>query len=208
MKKEEQLRENFINMKMEYRVSHHKICRKIDAIFHNEIEHFSNLLKTFNDDYCCINQDGIDFVSKKLEILFNECKVILVEDYESKFEANVEELSTTMYDFFIRRLTNQHAKCPTAQISRCLTDMCKFDCFLLEDKLENELFNFINDFNYRYINSEDARRDFNYLIKNIRHSLMCELKKAISSSVEDKQDITARYNTLNKEVLNSNPNKR
>jgi hypothetical protein len=31
---------------------------------------------------------------------------------------------------------------------------------------------------------------------------MCDLKKAIASSIDDKENITSRYNTIYKEILN------
>ena len=114
----------------------------------------------------------------------------------------MELLRTTMYDFFIRRLDNPDLRCPSKKIDKYLSNMCKFDCFVITDKLESELIDFANDFIYRYVNSEDEQRDFVDVIRKVHYSLVCELKKVISLSIEDKQDITLRYNTLNKEIVN------
>ena len=106
-----------------------------------------------------------------------------------------------MYDFFIRKLTHNALKCPSKEMNKYLMEICKFNTFIFEDNLENSMLDFSSDFVYRYVNSEEARRDFMHLMKNVNYSLMCELKKAISNSIEDKQDIIARYNSLNKDVL-------
>ena len=44
MKKADLIKENFINMKTEYIVNHHKTCRKIDNVFVMELKHFNLLL--------------------------------------------------------------------------------------------------------------------------------------------------------------------
>jgi hypothetical protein len=124
-----------------------------------------------------------------------------MESYLSRFDDSMDELTATMYDFYLRRLSNPYVKSPSKDMNRCLIDMCRFDTFLFQDKLENELMDFSNDFIYRYVNCEDASRDFLHILKNVDHSLICEVKKAIADSIQDKQDITMRYNTLNKEVL-------
>ena len=201
MKKVDMIKENFINMKTEYIVNHHKTCRKIDNVFNDEIKHFKNLFFDFNNEYKCLSNEEIYIVSDKVKDIFNSCKVILVDNYQQRFDRNMEEIVSTMYDFFIRSLDNPSVKPPTKEVNKCLVDMCKFDCFVIEDKLENELIDFANDFIYRYINSDDEQRDFVYIVKNINYSLMCELKKAIAVSTEDKQDITTRYNTMNKEIV-------
>lgn len=204
MKKEEQLKDNLMNMKSEYQVSHHKICRKIDSIFVDELKHFNDLIHAFNDEYKCMEMDQINLVLVELKNVFNSCKVILVGDYESRFEKNVESLTSTMYDFFYRKLSNPKTKCPVRLMNKYLIDMCKFDCFLIEDKLENDLIDFSDNFIYKYVNSEDEQVAFVHLVKNVNYSLMCELKKAIALSIEDKQDITMRYNSLNKALIGPN----
>lgn len=201
MKRDELIKDNFINMHSEYQVSHHKICRKIDAIFVDETKHFKTLLINFNSDYKCISDSQINLVSEELQEIFNSSKIVLMQDYLSRFDKNVEDLTHTMYDFFIRKLSNSNAKSPSREINKYLMEMCKFDTFLFEDKLENDLMDFSQDFIYRYVNSEDASRDFLHIVKNINHSLVCELKKIIADSIQDKQDIASRYNSLNKEVL-------
>lgn len=202
MRKQDILKDNFVNMKLEYQVCHHKICRKIDAIFLDEVKHFKNLLINFNKEHSCVDDSQINALVEKLQQIFNSSKIVLVEDYMSRFDENVDELTATMYDFFLRKLNNSNAKSPSKDMNRCLMEMCKFDTFLFQDKLENELIDFSNDFIYRYVNYEDASRDFLHLVKNVDHSLVCELKKAIADSIQDKQDIATRYNTMNKEVLN------
>lgn len=208
MKKEDILKDNFTNMALEYQVSHHKICRKIDTIFIDEIKHFKLLLNNFNNDYNCLGDSQINSICDKLKEVFNTSKIILMQDYISRFDKNVEELTATMYDFFIRKLNNKNTKSPSKELNKCLMEMCKFDVFLFEDKLENSLIDFSEEFIYRYVNSEDASRDYMHIIKNVNHNLVCNLKRAIADSVEDKQDIASRYNSLNKEVLNSNNYKR
>ena len=69
-------------------------------------------------------------------------------------------------------------------------------------KYEDDLIDFAGEFGYRYINSEDAHEDFNRIIRSLKYSLMCDLKKAIASSIDDKENITSRYNTIYKEILN------
>lgn len=202
MKKQELLKENFINMRLEYQVVHHKICRKIDTIFVDEIKHFKTLLSNFNNDYKCIDDRQINLISEQLQEIFNSSKIVLMQDYLSRFDKNVEDLTLAMYDFFNRKLVNINTKSPSKEINKHLMMICKFDTFLFEDKLENDLIDFSNDFIYKYVNSEDASRDFLHLVKNINHSLVCELKKAILDSIQDKQDIASRYNSLNKEVIN------
>ena len=207
MKKEEMLKENFINMKIEYQVNHHKTTRAIDTVFSDELKHFKALLISFNDEYNCIDSAQIDLIvngSNGLKDIFNSCKVILVEDYESRFNNHMEELSIKMYDFFIRKLNNPNYKSSSKHINKHLVELCKFDFFLIQDKLENKLIEFSEDFIYRYINSEDARRDFADIIRKINYTLVCNIKKTMKDSIDDKQDITARYNTLNKEVISSN----
>ena len=109
-----------------------------------------------------------------------------------------------MYDFFIRKLNNDNIKSSSKHINKHLVELCKFDFFLIQDKLENKLIEFGNDFVYRYVNSEDARRDFDDIIRKINYTLVCNLKKTMKDSIDDKQDIAARYNTLNKKVILSN----
>ena len=201
MKRVEMIKENFINMKTEYLVNHHKTCRKIDAIFVDETKHFKELLISFNDEHHCIKDSQIELIVNNIQNVFNSCKVILIDDYSSKFDKNIDGLINLMYDFFVRKLTNENVKTPTREVNRYLHRICKCDFFSVNDKLEDDITDFFNDFTYRYVNDEDACRDFEHLIKNLQHSLICELKKAISSSVDDKQDIIRRYNTLGKEIL-------
>ena len=207
MKKQDMLKENFINMKIEYQVNHHKTSRAIDTVFSDELKHFKSLLINFNNEYNCIDNTQIDLIvngSNGLKDIFNSCKVILIEDYESRFNNHMEELSKTMYDFFIRKLNNDNIKSSSKHINKHLVELCKFDFFLIQDKLENKLIEFGNDFVYRYVNSEDARRDFDDIIRKINYTLVCNLKKTMKDSIDDKQDIAARYNTLNKKVILSN----
>ena len=207
MKKQDMLKDNFINMKIEYQVNHHKTSRAIDTVFSDELKHFKSLLINFNNEYNCIDNTQIDLIvngSNGLKDIFNSCKVILIEDYESRFNNHMEELSKTMYDFFIRKLNNDNIKSSSKHINKHLVELCKFDFFLIQDKLENKLIEFGNDFVYRYVNSEDARRDFDDIIRKINYTLVCNLKKTMKDSIDDKQDIAARYNTLNKKVILSN----
>jgi hypothetical protein len=208
MEKEEALKENFINMRDEYQMNNRKISRKIDSIFFDEIKHFNFLIRNFNSNYRCINESDIYLLLDRLKEIFNSAKVILVEDYQSRFQKNMDELTLRMYDFFMKKLNHKEVRCPTSSINKCLNEMCKFDLFLIEDKLENELIDLANEVNYRYINSDEARKDFDAIIKNLNYSLLCDLKKAISISIEDKQDITLRYNSLNKELINAKSNQR
>jgi hypothetical protein len=134
--------------------------------------------------------------------IFNSSRVMLVNDYEGKFHQNVEELTSAMYDFFYKKLNNKNPRSASKEINERLKDLCKFDCFLIDDKLEDELIDFAGEFGYKYINSEDAHADFNRIIRSVKYSLMCELKKSITSSIEDKESITTRYNTIYKEILN------
>jgi flagellin-specific chaperone FliS len=202
MKKEEMLKNTFIDMNSEFYVNHRKICREITSVFNNEIMHFKQLLLAFNDEHNCLEADQIDSVVQKVKEIFNNSKVMLVEDYDIRFVRNVDDLTRSMYDFFVKKLNNKNAKNPSREINEKLKDMCKFDCFLIEDKLEDTLIDFAGDFGYRYINSEDAHEDFNRIIRSIKYSLMCDLKKAIASSIDDKENITSRYNTIYKEILN------
>ena len=202
MKKEEMLKNTFIDMNSEFYVNHRKICREITSVFNNEIMHFKQLLLAFNDEHKCLEADQVDSVVQKVKEIFNNSKVMLVEDYDIRFVRNVDDLTRSMYDFFVKKLNNKNVKNPSREINEKLKDMCKFDCFLIEDKLEDTLIDFAGDFGYRYINSEDAHEDFNRIIRSIKYSLMCDLKKAIASSIDDKENITSRYNTIYKEILN------
>ena len=167
MKKKDILNDNFVNMKLEYQVCHHKICRKIDAIFLDEIKHFKNLLINFNKEHNCLDDSQINAIVEKVQQIFNTSRIVLVDDYMSRFDENVDELTATMYDFFLRKLSNSYVKSPSKDMNRCLMEMCKFDTFLFQDKLENDLIDFSQDFIYRYVNYEDASRDFLHLVKNV-----------------------------------------
>jgi flagellin-specific chaperone FliS len=202
MKKEESLQNAFIDMSSEFYVNHRKICREITTIFNDEIVHFKQLLLAFNDEHACLQPEQIDGVVQKVKEIFNNSRVILVEDYEVKFSENVEELTRSMYDFFVKKLNNKNPKNPSREINERLKEMCKFDCFLIEDRIEDDLIDFAGDFGYRYINSEAAHEDFNRIIRSVKYSLICDLKKAIASSIDDKENITSRYNTIYKEILN------
>ena len=171
MRKEEALEAAFIDMSSEFYVNHRKICREITTVFNNEIMHFKQLLLAFNDEHGCLESEQVDAQVQKVKEIFNNSKVMLVEDYEVKFSRNVEELTRSMYDFFVKKLNNKTPKNPSKEINERLKDMCKFDCFLIEDKIEDDLIDFAGEFGYRYINSEDAHEDFNR-IKN------AELKNA------------------------------
>ena len=177
MRKEEALEATFIDMSSEFYVNHRKICREITRVFNDEIMHFKQLLLAFNDEYGCLESDQIDAQVQKVKEIFNNSKVMLVEDYEVKFSRNVEELTRSMYDFFVKKLNNKSPKNPSKEINERLKDMCKFDCFLIEDKIEDDLIDFAGEFGYRYINSEDAHEDFNRIIRSLKYSLMCDLKK-------------------------------
>jgi len=202
MNKEEALKNAFIDMSSEFYVNHRKICREINSIFNNEIVHFKELLLAFNDEHNCLDSLAIDYSVEKIKEIFNTSRVILVNDYEDKFSHNIEELTSTMYDFFVKKANNKNPKSPSKEINERLKEICKFDCFLIDDKLEDELIDFAGEFGYKYINSEDAHADFNRIIRTIKYSLMCDIKKAISSSIDDKENITTRYNTIYKEILN------
>lgn len=201
MKREDKLKENALNMKNEYHVSNRKICRKIDAIFSSEMEHFIHLFVNFNEVYGCVESSQMAKISESINKIFNDCKVILVDEYQSKFDKHVDGLTSTMYDFFIRKLTTPTLKTPVKELDKHLTEICKFECFMFENKLEDELIDFSDDFIYRYINSDEAKKDFVHLMKNLNHSIVCELKRAIADSIEEKQEIAMRYNRYNKEVL-------
>ena len=200
MKKVDKLRDNALNMKQEYLVSNHKICRTIDAIFVDEIKHFHHLFNNFNEVYGCVDSSEIPAILESVKKIFESCKVILVDEYQSKFEKNVDGLVVTMYDFFIRKLSNPCVKQPVRDLDRYLSEICKFECFKFQNKLEDALIDFSEEFVYRYINSDEAKRDFVHLMKNLNYSIVCEMKKAISNSIEDKQEIAMRYNRLNKSV--------
>ncbi len=201
MKREDMIKENFVNMKTEYLVNHHKTCRNIDAIFLDETKHFKELLINFNDEHHCIENDQIELIVNNLQNIFNSSKVILIDEYNSVFNKNIDLLTSLMYDFFIRKLSNENLKLPIGKINEYLNRLCKCDFFVVSDKLEDDINDFFNDFTYRYVNDEDACRDFEHLIKNLEHSLICALKKSIAASVDDKQDILSRYNTISKEIL-------
>lgn len=203
MKREELIKENFINMKTEYLVNHHKTCRKIDTIFVEETKHFKNLLINFNKEHHCIEDSQLENIVNNLQNIFNSSKVILIDEYNDRFNKNIEALTSFMYDFFIRKSLNENIKTPRKEINRYLNKICKCDIFTISDKLEDDITDFFDDFTYRYINNDEELRDFEHLIKNLYHSLICELKKSISSSVEDKEDILSRYNTTCKELLKS-----
>lgn len=201
MKLEDKLKDNALNMKMEYQVSNRKINRSIDAIFESELEHFKQLFISFNSAYNCVSYTQVNDIFKQVENIFDDSKVLLVDKYKAKFNKNVDGLVSTMYDFFIRKSVTPNIKPPHKELDKYLMELCKFECFLFENKLEDDLIDFTDDFVYRYINSEEQRKDFIHLMKNINHSLVCEMKKAISNSIEDKQEIALRYNRLNKELL-------
>jgi len=203
MNKEEALKNAFIDMSSEFYVNHRKICREINSIFNNEIVHFKELLLAFNDEHNCLDSLAIDYSVEKIKEIFNTSRVILVNDYEDKFSHNIEELTSTMYDFFVKKANNKNPKSPSKEINERLKEICKFDCFLIDDKLEDELIDFAGEFGYKYINSEDAHADFNRIIRTIKYSLMCDIKKAISSSIDDKENITIKNNTIYKEILNT-----
>ena len=201
MKIEDKLKDNALNMKMEYQVNNRKICRAIDAIFLDEIKHFTSLFINFNEAYECVDEDTAKQLIKKIESIFNECKVVLVEKYQEKFEKNVDGLVSTMYDFFVKKINNPKAKSPIKILDKYLSEICKFECFMFENKLEDALIDFSDDFIYRYINSDECKKDFVHLMKNLNHSIVCEMKKAIANSIEDKQEIALRYNRINKQTL-------
>ena len=201
MKRIEKLKDNALNMKDEYQISHRKICRKIDTIFNDEIQHFKNLFIEFNKTHKCVMENEIDYIIGCIQNVFNDSKVILVENYQGRFDKNLDGLVSTMYDFFVRKINNPLAKMPTKEMDRYLAALCRFECFIVENKLEDALMDFSDDFIYRYINSDDGKRDFDHMIKNLNHSVICELKKAIADSIQDKQEIVMRYNRLNKEIL-------
>ena len=201
MKTEDKLKDNALNMHTEYQVNNRKICRAIDAIFIDEINHFRHLFVNFNEVYQCVDETKVNEMVKKIEKIFNECKIVLVDKYQEKFDKNVEGLVTTMYDFFVRKLSNPNAKSPIKDMDKYLGELCKFECFLFENKLEDALIDFGDDFIYRYINSDECKKDFVHLMKNLNHSVVCEMKKAIANSIEDKQEIALRYNRMNKQTL-------
>jgi flagellin-specific chaperone FliS len=126
MRKEEALEAAFIDMSSEFYVNHRKICREITRVFNDEIMHFKQLLLAFNDEYGCLESDQIDAQVQKVKEIFNNSKVMLVEDYEVKFSRNVEELTRSMYDFFVKKLNNKSPKNPSKEINERLKDMCKF----------------------------------------------------------------------------------
>lgn len=201
MKRLEKLKDNALNMQLEYQVNNRKICRKIDAIFLDELNHFEYLFTLFNQTHDCISETDFSSCIKRIKLIFDECKVILVENYQNRFSKNVEELISTMYDFFCRKLNNPRLKAPSKEIDKYLSQICKFECFRVENKLEDLLLDFSDEFIYMFINSDDAKRDFMHMMNNLNHSVVCELKKAISDSIEEKQEIAMRYNRLNKGVL-------
>lgn len=201
MKREEKLKENALNMKTEYQVNNRNITRKIDAIFSDELKHFIYLFTNFNEAYGCVSESEKDSIIAKIENIFNSVKVILVDDYQNRFKKNLNGLISTMYDFYLRKLGNSHVKTPAKEIDKYLSELCKFESFIFEDKLEDNLIDFSDDFIYRYINSDESKKDFVHLMKNLNHSIVCELKKAIANSIEDKQEIVIRYNRLNKQVI-------
>ena len=108
-----------------------------------------------------------------------------------------------MHDFYLKDLDAQ-SKMPTEKLNKYLNEICRFDFFLIEDKIENDIMDFKDNFDYRYINNDDARVDFDHLMKNVEHTLICNLKRVIGNAVDDKQDIVSRYNTQAKEIIKNN----
>lgn len=205
MKRKELIESNFIKMKEEYLSSYNNSCRKIDAIFRGELKHFQTYLSNFNNQYNCIEENEYSLINDMLKEIFNSFKVMLVDNYASKFNGNVEALAKTMHDFFIKKLNNDSTKLPINEINKYLKNMCDFDFFKVSNKLEEQLEIFRDEFIYKYVNSEEAKDSIEREIKTLHHSIMCQLKKVIAESIEDKQDIAIRYNSLNKQVISMTP---
>lgn len=205
MKREELIESNFIKMKEEYLSSYNNSCRKIDAIFSSELKRFKDYLSNFNASYNCIEEREFNLINSNLNEIFISFKVMLIDNYKNKFNLNLELLTNTMNNFFIKRLANKQVKMPSKELSKYLNNMCMFDFFKVSNDLEDKLMNFYDDLVYKYVNSDEARENMESQIRNINYTIICELKKVISASIEDKQDILRRYNTLNKEVLMIEP---
>lgn len=205
MKRSDLIEKNFIEMKEEYLSSYNNSCRKIDAIFRNELRRFQTYLSEFNNQFHSLEESEFTVVNDYLKEIFNSYKVMLVDDYASKFNKNVELITKTMHDFFIKKLEKDNVRMPVEEINEYLKSMCNFDCFKISNGLEDKLNEFKKMFNYKYVNSDEAKEAIETQIRNVEYTLLCELKKIIASSIEDKQDITTRYNTRNKEVLNIEP---
>ena len=167
MKKEEAFQDAFINMSSEFYVNHRKICREINTIFNNEIVHFKELLLAFNDEYNCLESSAIDYSVEKIKEIFNTSRVMLVNDYEDKFSRTVEELTSAMYDFFVKKANDKHPRSPAKEINERLKEICKFDCFLIDDKLEDELIDFAGEFGYNSIKISMCIFTINILITKL-----------------------------------------
>ena len=203
MEARELLDSNFTDMEKELVVSNNQTCRDIAHVFNDEVEHFNTLLLSFKDYYGSITREEIDVVTEDLKEKFKKVEVMLVDDYQERFEKNRYLLSTLMHDFYLKDLDAQ-SKMPTEKLNKYLNEICRFDFFLIEDKIENDIMDFKDNFDYRYINNDDARVDFDHLMKNVEHTLICNLKRVIGNAVDDKQDIVSRYNTQAKEIIKNN----
>ena len=146
MKREEKLKENTLNMKTEYQANNRNMTRKIDAIFCDELNHFNHLFTNFNEGYRCVSESEKDSIIEKVQYIFNSVKVILVDDYQNRFEKNLNGLITTMYDFYLRKLSNPYTKTPAREIEKYLSELCRFESFIFEDRLEDALIDFTDEF--------------------------------------------------------------
>lgn len=202
MKPEESLKESLKNMQDEFHVCHNNVCRKIAKTFVNELEHFEMLLQKFvEENEKGINDEQLKMIKKSLGGIFRKFKIILVEGYEPRFKKNLDLFSFAMYDFFVKKLQKPTLKAPTKKLEKYLEEMCRFSYFDFYDALVSNLSNFEDAFEKTYITNDDEYREFDEIMKNISHGLICELKKAMQTSVDDKQDIAFRYNLENKKIV-------
>ena len=202
MKKEEALNQAFLDMNSELNVSHNNLIRKINRVFSNEIQHFQELLVSFNNEYSCLENYQVNLQVDIVKHIFNSCKVVVTQDYQSRFDKYKDGLVSRMHDFFIAKVNNKNVKSPVKDISRYLLELCRCDFFAIQDQIENSLDDYFNDFSYHFINSSNANEEFSRIIKSLKHSLTSELKKVISNSNDDKENIVTRYNSMGKEILN------
>ena len=160
---------------------------------------FSKGVSVYNTHIDLKNQ--IEAKQKANEAIFDNTwkKINQTVQVSDKYK---DGLVSRMHDFFIAKVNNKNVKSPVKDISRYLLELCRCDFFAIQDQIENSLDDYFNDFSYHFINSSNANEEFSRIIKSLKHSLTSELKKVISNSNDDKENIVTRYNSMGKEILN------
>ena len=186
---------NFISMQEEFNSSNNRAIREVSKLIDNNLEDFLSSLKYLNDEYVVIDVRDLEQEFESLKSELKDVWNIHVLKYCKNFNKEKKLLKQELCSFFKEKLL-KGSECKrkmSCYIKRSLDKMCDFNVVSLEEEIDNVIYNFKVNFEYKYLHDEYCKDDFNKIVRTFKHMLMSEIRDKTISTVSDFQDIVSRY---------------